>query len=61
MQLCLKGGVRVSIVSTILDPYKDKRTKDFTLEDAMQLFKKGFCCICEDGRISCLTNNLDLV
>ena len=39
-----------------MDDWHTKRLKDFTLEDAMDAMKEGFCCICKDGKLGVLTN-----
>jgi hypothetical protein len=36
--------------------WRDKRLKEFTLEDAMQAYADGFFTICGDGDIKCLRN-----
>ncbi len=45
----------------IYAPWHFKRLKHFTLEDAEQAYKEGFCCVCSNGKIKYLTNDPDVV
>lgn len=43
----------------IVNQYKD--LDEYTLEDAVQGYSEGSCCICSDGKPYCVTNYVDLV
>jgi uncharacterized protein YacL (UPF0231 family) len=40
----------------MINDWRNKRLRDFTLEDAMQAYDDGFFTICGDGDIKCLQN-----
>jgi hypothetical protein len=31
----------------------NKPIKDMTIEDALQAFEMGLCCVCADGKVKC--------
>jgi len=42
-----------------IKPTSVKRLIDFTIEDALNEYQDGFYCICGDGKIQCLTNDIE--
>lgn len=61
MKLCLKAGVKTSRITESLSSIRHKKMRELTLEDAVQLFKEGFFCACEDGKVARITNDPELI
>lgn len=44
----------------VVNDSQSKLLKDFTVGDAIEAYMDGFDCICQDGHVSCLTNEASI-